>query len=154
MLKVCLLLWKCLLILKIVPKATSEFLCRLPFSVIGGFSPVYTVHVIAGFWNHFQDHSRLSEKGRGFIGASRKNVQNVFFNYLHKKTAKNCESHLRSYKKYWVRFKDLKKIFISWHCPCKGDCEVMGGAALREWTGGGMWGGWGGGGKKGKPPMQ
>ncbi len=38
-----------------------------------------SVHVITGFWNHFQDHSRLSENGSGFIEASRVNTLFFFF---------------------------------------------------------------------------
>ncbi len=50
-------------ILKIVPKAASEFLFRLSFSLVGGFSQVYsTIHVIAGFRNNFQVDRRLPEQ--------------------------------------------------------------------------------------------
>jgi hypothetical protein len=50
-------------ILKIVPKAASEFLFRLSFSLAGGFSQVYvTVHVIAGFRKDFQVDRRLPEQ--------------------------------------------------------------------------------------------
>jgi hypothetical protein len=56
----CMLLWKQFLILKFVPKATSEFRFWLPLAVIGRFSPfLYMLYsafrtffkITGGFWN-------------------------------------------------------------------------------------------------------
>jgi hypothetical protein len=48
-----------IIIQKIVPKASSEFMFRLSFS-LSDF--IQCVHVMAGFRNNFQDHRRLAEK--------------------------------------------------------------------------------------------
>jgi hypothetical protein len=89
----------------------------------------FSVHVIAGFWNHFQDHSRLSEKESGFIEASRKNVLfSIFSTIRQPKIAKAICAHTKSTE---FALRTLKKHSSHNTVPGKG-CEVMGGAALRE----------------------
>ncbi len=108
-------------ILKIVPKAASEFLFRLSFSLVGEFSQVYsTVHVLAGFRNGFQVDRRLPEQflaSQAAIGkqeqASRNGLlegfsklvsdfieasKNFSFDILHYERVKNCENHHHSSK--------------------------------------------------------
>ncbi len=75
--------------------------------------------------NNFQEHRRLSEQLLETQAAIRKpelkRVTGRIFIIIHLiyKKAKDCKNHKCSFKKYFVKFKDLQKTFISWRCPFK-----------------------------------
>jgi hypothetical protein len=120
MFRFCLLLWKHSIILKMVSKAASNLCSNFPSMSLVDFFPEYI-------------HSRLSEQlletkpelsslkrvteriftisKCAFIEATR----NFIMDFLHKKTAINCENHKSSFKKYCFDFR--KNIHLT-TLPC------------------------------------
>ncbi len=123
--KFCLLLWKHAKILKTVPKAASDFCFGYPsLSLVSFFSRVLSwgafgtiFRITMAFWTTVKvtDRNQKSRKsylkavtGRIFIitvaSTLIKVSRNIFLDFLHKKSAINCENHQRSFKKYCFHF--------------------------------------------------
>ncbi len=130
---------KQLLILKIIPKDSSEFLFRVSFCVMVCFLQC-TVHVIASFRNNFKNHTcfqnnflksltttwkleKASWRGllEGFselVSDFKEASRNLIFIFS-TKGSQYCKTISADTKSINLMFKTLKKIFISRHYPLR-----------------------------------
>jgi hypothetical protein len=56
--------------------------------------------ITGGFWNNFWKARTWLLEGFSQLVSEKSKLKNLFWNFPHKKTAKNCENHQRSFKNY------------------------------------------------------
>ncbi len=127
MLSVCLLLWKHLLLIKLFGKPHQM---SVPAFLRSHWSIFANVHSWPALGKAFRDTGGFRKDGTSSLKRVtggifticnwfHRSKQKFYFDFLLRKTAKNCENHQRSFKSTVLIFWTFKKTFISWNYPFK-----------------------------------